>query len=98
MKITDELISYLGQLSRLELQEEEKQNLKEDLNSILSYMDELSKVDTRGVTELSQPFSDYNCFREDEVKNEDARTQMLANAPDRKGDYFKVHTTVGEEA
>ena len=98
MKITDELVDYLGQLSRLELSEGEKAGLKHDLSDILDYMDQLAELDTAGKKERSHPFDAVNCFRTDQVKNGDDRQAVLSNAPAKKGDYFKVHKTVGEEA
>ena len=96
MKITDELIEYIGDLSRLELSDEEKEARKKDLTDILDYMDKLSELDTEGVAEMSHPFNEVNRFREDVVTNEDRREDMLANAPDKKGDFFKVFKTVEE--
>lgn len=96
MKITDELIEYIGDLSRLELSDEEKEARKKDLTDILDYMDKLSELDTEGVAEMSHPFNEVNRFREDVVTNEDRREDMLANAPEKKGDFFKVFKTVEE--
>ncbi len=97
MRITDELVDYLGQLSRLEISEEEKAGLKSDLTDILNYMDKLAELDTMGKPEMSHPFMNTNCFREDVVTNQDDRSAVLSNAPAKNGDYFKVHKTVGEE-
>lgn len=94
MNITDSLIDYIGDLSRLELGEEEKQRAKKDLTDILNYMDKLNEIDTKGMKEMSHPFENKNCFREDNVTNNDRRNEVLQNAPDSKGDYFKVHKTV----
>lgn len=97
MKITDELVDYLAQLSRLEISQEEKAELKHDLTDIVDYMDRLSELDTKGKPEMAHPFKNTNCFREDQVTNGDERGLVLSNAPAKKGDYFKVHKTVGEE-
>lgn len=94
MKINDELIEYIGELSRLELSPDEKEARKTDLTDILNYMDELNKLDTTGLPEMTHPFEENNRFRVDAVTNEDKREQMLANAPDSKGDFFKVFKTV----
>lgn len=94
MKITDELIEYIGDLSRLELSAEEKEARKKDLTDILDYMDKLSELDTKDVAPMSHPFDEVNRFREDVVTNKDRREEMLSNAPDKKGDYFKVFKTV----
>lgn len=96
MKITDELIEYIGELSRLELSDDEKEARKKDLTDILDYMDKLEELNTEGVPEMTHPFDEVNRFREDVVTNEDRREEMLANAPDKKGDFFKVFKTVEE--
>lgn len=94
MKITDELIDYIGELSRLELSAEEKEGAKNDLTDILNYMDKLNELDTTGVKELTHPFDESNRFRSEDAVNEDRREAMLQNAPATKGDYFKVFKTV----
>lgn len=94
MKITDQLIDYIGELSRLEISAEEKEDAKKDLTDILNYMDKLNELDTTGLKEMTHPFDEANRFRADEVVNEDQRSTMLKNAPDAKTDYFKVFKTV----
>jgi aspartyl-tRNA(Asn)/glutamyl-tRNA(Gln) amidotransferase subunit C len=94
MKITDELIDYIGELSRLELSGEEKEGAKKDLTDILNYMDKLNELDTAGAKELTHPFNEANRFRSDNALNEDQREEMLQNAPGSRGDYFKVFKTV----
>lgn len=94
MKITNELIDYIGELSRLELSPEEKEGTQKDLTDILNYMDKLNELDTAGVREMTHPFDERNRFRNDEVTNTDQREAMLQNAPAAKGDYFKVFKTV----
>ncbi len=94
MKITDELIDYVSELSRLTLAPEERARAKQDLTDILDYVEKLNELDTKGLPELSQPFEKTNCFREDRVTCGDEREELLAGAPDRKDDYFKVFRTV----
>ena len=94
MKITDELIGYMGDLSRLYLSEEEKERAKKDLSDILDYTEKLNELDTDGLPEMSHPFDAVNCFRQDVVTNGDDRENLLSNAPERKGSYFKVFKTV----
>jgi aspartyl-tRNA(Asn)/glutamyl-tRNA(Gln) amidotransferase subunit C len=94
MKITDELIDYIGELSRLELSAVEKERAKKDLTDILNYMDKLNELDTTGAKELTHPFDAANRFRGEDALNGDGRAAMLSNAPDAKGDYFKVFKTV----
>ncbi|MBR5228579.1 MAG: Asp-tRNA(Asn)/Glu-tRNA(Gln) amidotransferase subunit GatC [Firmicutes bacterium] len=94
MNITDELIGYISDLSRLYLSDEEKEKAKGDLSDVLSYIDKLNELDTKGMPEMSHPFEAVNCFREDVVTNGDDRENLLANAPESKGSYYKVFKTV----
>ena len=94
MQITNDLIEYLGELSRLYLSEEEKKSMGSDLSDILNYVDKLAEVETAGMPEMSHPFEDVNCFREDTVVNGDDRERLLSNAPESRGSYFKVFKTV----
>ncbi len=94
MQITDELIEYIGDLSRLYLSEEEKKRAKKDLSDILDYTEKLNELNTDDMPEMSHPFDAVNCFREDVVTNGDDRENLLSNAPERKGSYFKVFKTV----
>ncbi len=94
MNITDELIGYISDLSRLYLSDEEKEKAKGDLSDVLSYIDKLNELDTKGMPEMSHPFEAVNCFREDVVTNSDDRENLLANAPESKGSYYKVFKTV----
>lgn len=94
MQITEDLITYLGELSRLYLSDEEKQAMGSDLSDILNYVDKLAEADTAGMPEMSHPFEDVNCFRDDVVLNEDDREHLLANAPESRGSYIRVLKTV----
>ena len=90
MQITDELIDYIGDLSRLYLSDEEKEKAKADLSDILNYTEKLNELDTAGMPEMSHPFEAVNCFRGDVVTNSDDHENLLANAPESKGQYIKV--------
>ncbi len=94
MKINEELIDYISDLSRLSLSSEQKIKAGEDLSDILDYVEKLNELDTSGMPEMSHPFDNVNCFRDDIVSNKDDRDNLLSNAPDRRGSYFKVFKTV----
>jgi aspartyl-tRNA(Asn)/glutamyl-tRNA(Gln) amidotransferase subunit C len=96
MKIDDKLIDYIAELSRLELSDAEKTARRDDLSDILDYMEKLNELDTTGLPEMTHPFDAVNRFRDDVVTNGDRRSEMLQNAPEAKGDYFKVFKTVEE--
>ncbi|MDD6233038.1 Asp-tRNA(Asn)/Glu-tRNA(Gln) amidotransferase subunit GatC [Frisingicoccus sp.] len=92
--ISDETIEYVGILAKLELSEDEKEQAKKDMGSMLDYIDKLNELDTSGVEPMSHVFPVHNVFREDVVVNGDIHEQMLANAPKEKDDSFMVPKTV----
>lgn len=91
--ISDETIEYVGILAKLELSEEEKEQAKKDMGSMLDYIDKLNELDTDGVEPMSHVFPVNNVFREDVVTNGDARQEMLANAPQKKEGTYMVPKT-----
>ena len=94
MQITDELVTYLEALGRIELSEAERISTKKDLQDILSYIDTLNELDTTNVAPLSHSFPVSNVFHEDVVENGNERETILSNAPAQKDGCFKVHKTV----
>ena len=92
--ISDETIEYVGILAKLELSEEEKEQAKKDMGSMLDYIDKLNELDTSGVEPMAHVFPVHNVFREDVVVNGDTREKILANAPREKDGSFVVPKTV----
>ncbi len=92
--ISDETIEYVGILAKLELSDEEKEQAKKDMGSMLDYIDKLNELDTTGVEPMSHVFPVNNVFREDVVVNGDEHEKILANAPEEKDQSFKVPRTV----
>ena len=93
MQITDETIDYVGILAKLELSDKEKEQAKKDMTSMLEYVGKLNELDTEGVEPMSHTVSVHNVFREDVVINQDARENMLKNAPEQKDGAYKVPKT-----
>ena len=91
--ISDETIEYVGILAKLQLSEEEKEQAKKDMGSMLDYIDKLGELDTTGVEPMSHVFPVKNVFREDVVTNGDMREDILKNAPGEKDGMFVVPRT-----
>ena len=92
--ISDETIEYVGILAKLELNDQEKEEAKKDMERMLDYIDQLNELDTTGIEPMSHIFPVYNVFREDVVTNGDDRNNMLKNAPAEKDGTYKVPRTV----
>lgn len=91
--ISDETIEYVGILAKLELSDEEKEQAKKDMGSMLDYIDKLNELDTSNVEPMSHVFPVNNVFREDIVTNGDDHEQILLNAPEEKNHSFSVPKT-----
>jgi aspartyl-tRNA(Asn)/glutamyl-tRNA(Gln) amidotransferase subunit C len=61
-------IEKVARLARLELSKEEKETFGNQLEQILTYMEQLNRLDTTGVEPTSHAIPIYNVFRDDEVK------------------------------
>lgn len=92
--ITDETIEYVGILAKLDLSEEEKEQAKKDMGSMLDYIDKLNELDTTDVEPMSHVFPVQNVFREDIVTNGDDSENMLKNAPAERENMYEVPKTV----
>lgn len=94
MKITEELVDYVSELSRLKLPEGEKTVMAAELEKIVDYMDVLSGLDTTGVEPLSHVFPVKNVLRADQVAPSCDRDALLAGAPASDGEAFLVPRAV----
>ncbi|HTL08567.1 MAG TPA: Asp-tRNA(Asn)/Glu-tRNA(Gln) amidotransferase subunit GatC [Chitinophagaceae bacterium] len=90
MELTVELIDNLANLSRLRFTDQEKLEIKNDLERMIAFVEQLKEVDTTGVEPLLHMTDAMNAFREDEVKGSMQKETALANAPLADDNYFMV--------
>ncbi len=83
-------IEKVAKLARLELSAEEKETLGSQLEQILTYMEQLNRLDTKGVEPTSHAIPMPNVFREDEARPSFPRDEVMGIAPDKEEDHFKV--------
>ena len=89
--IDKKTVEHVALLSRLKLNEEELSLYSRQLASILSYIDKLNEIDTKDTPPTSHALNTLkNVFRKDEVRPSLSVDESLANAPERKGDFFKI--------
>jgi aspartyl-tRNA(Asn)/glutamyl-tRNA(Gln) amidotransferase subunit C len=89
-RITIQQVRHVARLARLELSAAEEQSLQSDLSAILAYVDKLNELNTDEVEPTAQVGESGTPTREDEVTNQPAPDEMLANAPARSRGFFKV--------
>jgi aspartyl-tRNA(Asn)/glutamyl-tRNA(Gln) amidotransferase subunit C len=90
MKLSQEQVLHIARLAKLGLTEDEVEKMSEQLSNILENFEILNKVDTNGVPPTAQPNALNNVLKDDIVKPSMSQDDVLANAPQRDGDYFKV--------
>ena len=90
MKVTKEDLDNVAVLSRLSIAEEDTDRYLGQLDKILTYMDNLSALDTENVKPTTYALPMQNIFRKDEVKESLDREAALQNAPLKEDGYFKV--------
>jgi aspartyl-tRNA(Asn)/glutamyl-tRNA(Gln) amidotransferase subunit C len=89
-------VEHVARLARLELSAAEKERMRKELDGILSYIDKLRALDTRGVEPTSHAVPLTNVMRDDTEVPSVPRAEMLANAPDRHGELFRVPRIIEE--
>lgn len=95
-RISRKDVQHVARLARLELSEPELVRMQDELSHILAYIDKLRSVDTTGVEPTSHAVPLTNVMREDEPRPSLPRADMLANAPEAAGDFFRVPRIIEE--
>ncbi|HLO79904.1 MAG TPA: Asp-tRNA(Asn)/Glu-tRNA(Gln) amidotransferase subunit GatC [Chitinophagaceae bacterium] len=90
MEVNDELVSHLANLSRLHFNEEEKNEIREDLQRMISFVDKLNELNTEGLDPVLHMSTEVNRLRTDLVKGSVSAEEALKNAADPYGHFFTV--------
>ena len=90
MKISKQEVEHVAKLARLELAEGEKDTLIDQLSDILTYVETLNGLDTKGVEPTSHVLDIKNVMRDDVSAPSIPQEQALANAPEKAAGHFKV--------
>jgi len=96
-RISREAVQGVARLARLELSEAELVRMQVELSNILAYIDKLRSLDTAGVPPTSHAVPLTNVMREDEPRPSFPLVDMLANAPEAAGAFFRVPRIIEEE-
>ena len=83
-------VRKVAKLARLNLPDDKIATYTEQLESILGYVSQLEQVDTTGVPETTRAVEVTNVTRQDGVNPTPVREDILNQAPQREGDFFRV--------
>ena len=90
MEVNDDLINTLSNLACLEFNDREKDEIKQDLERMIGFVQKLRELDTTGIAPLLHMGDEINVLREDRIQGTSERAEALRNAPSTDGIYFKV--------
>ena len=96
MKITREEVLRVAELAHLELSEAEITKYQQQLDSILEYIAKLNAIDTTNIEPMAQVLTSGSeaggnpALRDDVIEPCDVAKDILAQAPDAEGPYFRV--------
>ena len=94
MKLSREEVLHIARLARLGLTETDVDRFSEQLSNILENFEILQQVDTTGVPPTAQSISLQNVMRDDEIAPSLPPSDILANAPRKEGDCFRVRAVL----
>lgn len=88
--ITIKDVEHVAKLARLELTDAEKEMFTHQLGDVLLHVEKMNEVNTEGVEPMNHPVDFSNVMREDNKIYENTREELMQNAPDIEGEFFKV--------
>ncbi len=94
MKLSREEVLHIARLARLGLTETEVDKLREQLSNILENFEALQQVDTTDIPPTAQAIAQQNVVSDDEVAPSLPQDQVLANAPQKEGNFFRVRAVL----
>ncbi len=96
MALSKQEVLKVGTLSRIRLTDAEVERFASQLSSILDYVNQLGKLDTRGIEPLAHALPVHNVLRPDEPRPGLQPEQALGGAPESDGDFFRVPRVLDE--
>ena len=88
--ITKEEVKHVAKLARLELTDSEIEKYSEQLGNILTYVEQMNEVNTEGIEPMPHAIPLTNVMREDVVKYEQNKEELMKNAPYEEDGFFRV--------
>ncbi len=94
MKLSREEVVHIATLARLGMSEADIEKAREQLSNILENFEVLKEVDTTDVPPTTQSINPQNVMRDDISAPSLPVEDIMANAPDREEDLFKLRAVL----
>lgn len=94
MSVSKEELYHIAKLAKLEISEQEADELTKKVSDIIEFSNTLSQVDVEGVSPTAHILDMKNVFRKDKVEPSFDRQEILQNAPQAQGGCVSVPKVV----
>jgi aspartyl-tRNA(Asn)/glutamyl-tRNA(Gln) amidotransferase subunit C len=94
MSADADTVSRIAQLARIAVTEDEIEHLREELNAILAFVEQLSEVNVDGVEPMTSVMPMQMKKRADLVTDGGIADEVLKNAPAAEDHFFAVPKVV----
>jgi len=83
-------VAKIARLSRIRISEDQLEPLAGELNNIMGWIDQLSEVNTDGISPMASPVATKLKWRDDEITDGNKTEEVLKNAPRKEYGFFAV--------
>ena len=94
MSIDKNQVKKVAKLSRISLDDSKLESLSKDLDSILHFVEQLNKLDTKKTKPLTSIIDKTLEPRNDKINDGKIKDQILKNSPDKNEEFFIVPKVV----
>ena len=94
MSIDKNQVKKVAKLSRISLDDSKLESLSKDLDSILHFVEQLNKLDTKKTKPLTSIIDKTLEPRNDKINDGKIKDQILKNSPDKNNEFFIVPKVV----
>jgi len=94
MSLDAATVRRIASLARIHVGDAEVATLQTELNAILGWIEQLNEVDVEGIEPLTGAAQMALKMREDVVTDGGYAEKVLANAPERAGNFYAVPKVV----
>jgi len=94
MAMKEEIVRKIAILSRINVSDDELDNISRELGSIIDWIELLKEVDTQSVEPMTGG-TDINSFKREDIVNDGGyQEKILKNAPSKNDNLFEVPKVV----
>jgi len=94
MSVDRETVQRIAKLARIALDEAQAAAMEQELNALLSWVEQLQEVDVEGVAPMTSVVEQRLKMRDDVVTDGGYAEDLMKNAPQSEGHFFVVPKVV----